>query len=178
MKRWFVSGLAALLMTVLLAEPNANAVPSPAARAHSGGNFGLGVSLVDPLGLSAKLFLTPNHALQWHVAWLPFHHRGGGISMDYLFHPVTLASGRYLNLVPYFGAGLGFAFWDHDRRSNHYDGRVGLYLRLLGGLAIHWKKVPLDTVLETGWTPFLIEEGPDDFGPAYWDLSIKVRYYF
>ena len=179
MNSWPSRLLAATLLALVLgttASP-AFALPSPRQRANTGGNFGIGLSLVDPLGLSAKLFLSPNHALQFHLAWMPFHHHGGGLTMDYLWHPATIASGREVALVPYIGIGFGFAVWDRDRRDT-YDARVGLMLRLLGGLALHWKRVPIDTVLETGWTPFLIESNPADFAPEHWDLSIKIRYYF
>jgi hypothetical protein len=51
-------------------------------------------------------------------------------------------------------------------------------LRVLVGLALHWQKVPLDTVLEGGWTPYVIETNPTEFGGAYADISLRIRYYF
>lgn len=149
------------------------AQPSPSKQVRGGGgNFGLGVTLAGPTGVSAKLFLAPNHALQFQLAWMPFYHHGAVVTFDYLWHPATLVSASVLNLVPYVGPGLGIAFWDHKDRGTE----SGLMLRVLGGLAIHWRKVPLDTVLELGWTPFFVFDR--DFGPAHWDVSLKVRYYF
>ena len=49
------------------------------------------------------------------------------------------------------------------------------------GLAFHWKKVPLDTVLEGAWSPFLPEivGGHGAYvGLDHGDVSFKVRYYF
>ncbi|MBW2734126.1 MAG: hypothetical protein JRH20_17190 [Deltaproteobacteria bacterium] len=159
--------------TLLGHVPEVSAQPSPSRRVSGGGgNFGLGVTLAGPTGISAKLFLAPQHALQFQLAWLPFYHHGMAFTFDYLWHPATLVTSSVLNLVPYVGPGLGIAFWD-DRHGTE----SGLMLRILGGLAIHWRKVPLDTVLELGWTPFLVFDN-NDFGPAHWDVSIKVRYYF
>ena len=41
------------------------------------------------------------------------------------------------------------------------------------GVYLHWVKVPIDTVAETGWSPYV---APWD--PFHGDFSIKVRYYF
>lgn len=160
---------------------NAQALPSPAKQmsSHGGGDFGMGISLGDPMGVSAKLFMHPNHALQWHFAWLPLHHGAGGVSMDYLFHPATIASApRILDLIPYLGVGFGFSLWGHGNNKN-YDGvSLGIMLRTLVGMAIHWKKIPLDTVFEGGWTPYIVETNPSGFSAGHGDISVKVRYYF
>jgi hypothetical protein len=181
-----ISVLLVALPLVCLAGSAANALPSPQRHSGRGGaaNLGVGVSLGDPMGASVKYFMSANHALQWHFAWLPLHHGAGGISMDYLFHPVTIASSAVVDLVPYFGGGFGFALWAHGRHYRRYypeyedDVHFGLMLRMLGGLALHWKRVPLDTVLEAGWTPFLLETRPNRFGGAHGDVSFKIRYYF
>ena len=98
--------------------------------------------------------------------------------MEYLWHPVTLASSRVLNLVPYFGGGAGIGLWSQGNRNQPSEFRFGIVLKILAGLAIHWKKVPLDTVLEMGWSPFLFKINPAEFGAGHGDVSIKVRYFF
>jgi hypothetical protein len=48
------------------------------------------------------------------------------------------------------------------------------------GLAFHWKPVPLDTVIEGAWSPFLVEATEDhaQVGLGHGDVSVKLRYYF
>lgn len=179
-RRGRLAALAGIVLLSSLAASEGLAIPSPKQRVKGGGgSFGLGLSLGDPMGLSAKYFMHPNHALQWHVAWLPLHHGSGGVSMDYLWHPVTIASAPVLNLVPYFGGGVGFGLWGRKGgRDEHDQVRFGLMLRALVGLAIHWKPVPLDTVIEGGWTPYVLETNPARFGAGHGDISFKIRYYF
>ena len=42
------------------------------------------------------------------------------------------------------------------------------------GLFFHWMKVPLDTVIEGGWSPYVVPP----WDPFHGDLSVKLRYYF
>lgn len=171
------AGVVAVLVLLVL-KNSAWGQISPPRRSGRGGNFGAGISLGDPTGASLKLFLNSHLALQWHVAWLPAHHGSGGATMDVLWHPATLASGPALDLVPYIGGGFGFGLWSHDHPRREGDVRFGFMLRFVAGLALHWRPAPLDTVFEAGWTPYVIETNPADFGPGHGDISVKVRYYF
>ena len=75
----------------------AEAAPTPGNKIRGrGGNFGLGVSLGDPMGLSLKYFLAANHALQGDLGWAPLHHGNGRLGMDYLWHPATFVSNSTL----------------------------------------------------------------------------------
>ena len=142
------------------------------------------------MGLSMKLFLHPNHALQWHLAWLPLHHGDGGVNMDYLWHPGTFVSNSVMDFLGYVGVGLGVACWarhaycgyhpgnyyyrDRYRNGCYRGGGAAMVLRApVLGLAFHWKAVPLDTAIEGAWSPYIVY--PD---LAHGDFSVKVRYYF
>jgi hypothetical protein len=176
-----------------LTLPNpAQAAPTPSQTIRGkGGNFGLGGSLGDPTGLSMKLFLHPNHALQWSVGWAPWHFGGGRLHMDYLWHPGAFTTNSVMSLVGYVGIGLGMLFWayrhgywcgsgnprwDYDRYCSRYgDGGVAMFLRVPAlGLAFHWQKVPLDTVIEAAWSPIVAPW----FGPQHADFLVAARYYF
>lgn len=153
----------------------ASAAPSPGTRlASRGGNTGVGLSLGDPMGLSIKHFFHPSHALQFHLAWLPLHLGDGGVLVDYLWTPGVFVSNSTLDFMPYIGIGVGVGFDDNQ---------AGLIVKPPLGLAFHWKDVPLDTVLEGTWSPYMIY-GPCSrdrdacFVAAAGDISIKVRYYF
>ena len=170
----------------------ASAAPTPNQKIKGkGGRIGVGLSLGDPMGASAKFFLHPNHALQFDLGWAPMHHGIGTLFGNYLWHPGTFVSNSTLDFLPYLGFGIGLGFWAghcygyYDRDSDRYRGRHGNYrgcgrggaammLRVPAlGLAIHWKKAPLDTVLEGAWSPFIVL--PD---LAHGDVSFKIRYYF
>ena len=152
----------------------AQAAPSPGNRiASRGGNTGVGLSIGDPMGLSIKHFFHPAHALQFHLAWLPLHLGDGGVGVDYLWTPGVFVSNSTLDFMPYFGLGVAIGF-----DSN----QAGLIVKAPLGLAIHWKEVPIDTVLEGAWSPYVIY-GPCAgrnacFVGAAGDISVKVRYYF
>ena len=169
----------------------AEAAPTPGNKlSGKGGNVGVGVSLGDPMGGTVKWFMRPNHALQFDLGWAPLHHGNGRLGGDYLWHPGTFVSNSTLDFLPYLGFGLGMMFWARHygaycrgRHGRDYryceDGRrggggVAMFLRApVLGLGFHWKKAPLDTMLEGSWAPYLIL--PD---LAHGDVSFKLRYYF
>lgn len=174
-----------------LLPDTAQAAPSPSQKMKSrGGNFGLGVTLGDPMGATAKVFLHPQHALQFDLGWAPLHHGAGDLTFTYLFHPATWASTSAFDFLGYLGIGIGFGlysdhhgFGGHGYHSGHGHGHTwfGFLARLPAlGLAFHWKKVPMDTVLEGGWSPFLVAgaNGRAWTDLAHGDVSIKARYYF
>lgn len=173
-------GLAALLAAVV--PTDAAAAPSPGKQFEGkGGRFGLGLSLGDPMGASAKLFLHPNHAVQFDLGWAPMHHGIGTLGADYLWHPATFVSNSVLDFLPYLGFGVKLGFWarycyggGHGRYRGCGRGGAAMLLRIPAlGLAIHWKQAPLDTVLEGAWSPFIVL--PD---LPHGDVSFKIRYYF
>ena len=175
-----VSSLAVAAASPALAAPT----PNQEIRGR-GGRVGVGVSLGDPMGGSVKVFLKPNHALQFDLGWAPLHHGDGRVGADYLWHPATLASNSTLDLVPYIGLGVGMGFWARrgrtfcrgSHRRGYCDGSGGGVAMLLRapivGLGIHWKGAPLDTMLEGSWAPYIVL--PD---LAHGDVSFKLRYYF
>jgi hypothetical protein len=63
----------------------------------------------------------------------------------------------------------------HGRYDRRYrGGGAGMFIRApILGLGIHWKKIPIDTVMEGSWSPYVIY--PD---LSHGDFSIKARYYF
>lgn len=174
--------------TAMLAA-EAEAAPTPGKQIRGrGGNFGAGLSLGDPMGLSIKYFMANNHALQGDLGWAPFHHGNGRLGLDYLWHPGTFVSNSTFDFVPYLGLGVGVAFWanryyyghghgrhrDHDGHNHNHGGGAGMFIRApILGLGFHWKKVPLDTMVEGSWSPYVVY--PD---LSHGDFSFKVRYYF
>ncbi len=169
-----------------------------AKTSSKGMRIGLGGGLGDPTGPSLKLFLAPAHALQFDFGWAPLHHGDGVLHANYLFHFPTFVSNSVMDFGMYLGAGLGLAFWSRyghygnhgygyygrgrdcdlpdGRRCNYRDGRDGgaaMIVRAPVGVFFHWMKVPIDTVIEGGWAPYVVY--PD---LPHGDFSVKVRYYF
>ncbi|MEM7154445.1 MAG: hypothetical protein AAF799_16480 [Myxococcota bacterium] len=182
--KWFGYTLAAGIgLATVGISTDAEAAPTPGNKIRGkGGNLGVGLSLGGPMGASLKYFMAPNHAIQADLGWAPFHHGHGRLGVDYLWHPGTFVSNSTMDFLPYLGIGLGMAFWAgrgyyHGR---HYDDRyrggggVGMFMRLpILGLGFHWKTVPLDTMVEGSWAPYLVY--PD---LPHGDFSFKIRYYF
>src|SRR5690606_38357331 len=85
----------------------AEAAPTPGNKIRGrGGNFGIGLSLGDPMGASMKYFMAANHAIQGDIGWAPLHHGHGRLGFDYLWHPGTFVSNSTIDLVPYLGLGI------------------------------------------------------------------------
>jgi len=167
----------------------AQAAPSPSQQVSGkGGDTGVGMTLGSPLGFSLKHFMGAPHALQWNVSWGILHHGNFRTDLSYLWHPATIAKSSVVDLVPYLGFGMGFGIWSWGRGwgyhgHRHHDGRttaVGILFRVPAlGLALHWQKVPLDTVIEGAWSPMIeIWEGGAGFGANHGDIFLGTRYYF
>jgi hypothetical protein len=95
------------------------ATPTDAEAANPNVRFGLGGSLGDPLGGSMKLFVHPQHALQFEFGWAPMHHGDGITHINYLFHFKPFVQHDVLDFGMYLGGGIGVAFW----RARYYDPR-------------------------------------------------------
>lgn len=185
----------ATFLVIVLGSSVAHAAPTASGRARLPENTpdrrtGFGVAIGSPMALSLKHFFSVRHALQAELGWYPLHHGGGGITLDYLWHSRVLGSNPDVDAVGYIGGGLGMVVWGQNTIAG-YDGplvggplngakaHAGLMVRVpVLGLAFHWERVPLDTCLEGGWAPLVIEGPKASFGPAHIIVGLKVRYYF
>jgi hypothetical protein len=128
------------------------------------------------------------------------HHGDGITHINYLFHFQPFVSNSVMDFGLYLGAGLGVIFWARRRyygrcydppgpddyecdgyyygrhyyRGDYYGrGGAALVVRPPVGLYFHWADVPIDTVVEAGWSPYVVH-----WDPWHGDFSMKVRYYF
>jgi hypothetical protein len=141
---------------------------------------GLGFSVGDPTGATAKAFLAPQHALQASLGFGPIHLGAGRGDLNYLFHSRPWGTG---NVKPrgYVGLGVGVAFW--DKRVGHLGPfgpdpedfeRVAFFFRApVLGMSFLFKKVPLEVFFETAYSPLV---GPP---VTFWnfDFALGVRYW-
>lgn len=166
----------ALVPATAVAQPESQ----PPKFGRKGKGVGVGISVGDPLGLSVKWFMRPQHALSGHLGYGLLHHGDGLLTVDYHWHTKPIGDSPIVDAMVYFGLGVGLGFWampgpaklqGHDQTSTR---GAALLLRVPAfGLAYHWTRVPLDTSLEIAWSPYIVL--PD---LRHLDASIKVRYFF
>jgi hypothetical protein len=141
--------------------------------------FGLGLMLGGPSGLAGKYFLDGGKtAVAFGVgAYYQFrHHHGTHVHADLLWHPALLAVTPSFTLPLYLG--LGGRFLDsHGWRDDQYDEHSHLGVRAPLGLAMDFRRVPLDAFLEFALVLDLFV-GHDDHPHSDFSGAIGVRYYF
>ena len=142
------------------------------ARAADKGTLGVGLILGEPTGVSFKLYLKDDQAIQGAAG---FAFIGGGLHVhaDYVFHPYILQNKDSFVLPFYFGPGV--------RLIDYRDGRDAAYLavglRAVAGLLFDFKAVPLDAFVEVaGVFEYGFKDG-EGFGLAL-NAAAGVRYYF
>jgi hypothetical protein len=150
--------------------------------------FGLGLEVGEPTGLTGKVFLSPRGALDFGVGYIYSHYYygdGGHVYLDYLAHPVSLASTPSFELPFYIGGGLRFWNFDYcDPMPNpdvcYRGSAVGIRIPL--GLALDFNNVPLDIFLQLVPTfDFLSGDYYDHFDDRNhfgFDVSAGIRFWF
>ena len=184
MKRTPLLAAVALVMTVAAVAPDAEARPRPQSgkRFESNKTFGLGLELGAPTGLTGKYFLSADRALQFGIGTI-YHWRdrdGVNVYLDYLWHPLSLASNPAFELPLYFG--IGGRIWavdDYRFRDDRYDNGVyGLGVHVPVGIAFDFNNVPLDIFIQLA---FVLDFYVGDYDrTVYGDVngSAGVRYWF
>lgn len=179
--------LLALSMIVGLAAMSntADARPRPAGGIRgksfeANKEFGLGLELGSPAGLSAKYFLSEDNALQFGLGWYNGYYRdffGFHLYMDYLWHPVSLVSASAFELPLFVGVGGQFLSFEDRRDRDIYDEGFGFGVRVPVGIAFDFNNVPLDIFLQVVPTLHFYSRYEDRAG--FWiSGSIGIRYWF
>lgn len=141
--------------------------------APEGKQFGFGIILGDPTGGTAKLWLTRDNALAFHLGSSYFGRPRIGV--DYLWHFDAFTS-DIVNLYAGPGGVIGFGkggggYWYKDRFIRTRD-EAGLGGRAIFGVNVIPRRTPLEIFVELG---VLIAFVPD-FGSAA-DAAIGIRFY-
>ena len=156
----------------VMATPSFADSDEESSRAADKGTFGLGVILGEPTGISAKLYLQDDQAIQAAVgsAFL-----GGGLQLhvDYVFHPYILQTRESFVLPVYLGPGARLISYSDGRDSRYF----ALGARGVGGLLFDFSEIPLDAFVEVA---VVFEFGFRD-GKGF-DVTLNAgagaRYYF
>lgn len=138
------------------------------------GALGVGIIIGEPTGVSAKLYLRDDQAIQ---AALAVSSVVGGFQVhaDYLLHPFILEERDEFTLPAYVGAGVSLL--QHGGEDD--DFRVGV--RAVAGLLFDFKEVPLDVFAEVAgvgqYTFGSDSDSVNGLGVAL-NGGIGARYYF
>ena len=138
-------------------------------------NFGFGIILGDPTGLTLKYWTQRDNALVFDVGASYFG--SPRIGVDYLWHFDAFRS-RVAKLYAGFGGvlgigeGKGFYYTEHHGFYFRSDNSVGLGARGVFGLNVVPERSPLEFFLEVG---LLVGLSPD-FGSAG-DVGLGMRFY-
>jgi len=136
------------------------------------GTLGVGIILGEPTGITAKLYLKDDQAIQ---AAIGSAFIGGGLQLhaDYVFHPYILQTRSSFVLPVYVGPGIRLIDYSNGRD----DSSFAIGARLVGGLLFDFKEVPLDAFIEAAGV--LEYEFKDGRGVAIrLNAGAGVRYYF
>ena len=140
--------------------------------APEGKTFGFGIILGDPTGGTAKLWLTRDNALAFHLGASFFG--SPRIGVDYLWHFDAFNS-NIVNLYAgpggVIGFGEGHGFW-YKKKFIRTGNEIGIGGRAMFGINVVPQRTPLEIFVELG---VLIAFIPD-FGSAA-DAAIGVRFY-
>jgi hypothetical protein len=137
------------------------------------GTFGVGLILGEPTGVTAKLCLADDQAIQAAVGTALI---GGGLQVhaDYVFHPFILQTRDAFSLPFYVGPGVRVIDYLGGRGERDY---FALGLRGVAGIAIDFNEIPLDAFIEVaGVFEYEFQSG-DGFQPAL-NAGAGARYYF
>jgi len=162
--------LAAIALAALVAVPSAAAADSV-----EKGAFGVGLVLGEPTGITAKLYLDDDTAVQAAVGSAFI---GGGLQAhaDFVWHPWLLEERDSFALPVYVGPGVRLIQYDQGDGGDDY---FAIGVRGVGGILFDFKEVPIDAfaeiagVLETQFGG----EDADAIGVAL-NAGVGARYYF
>src|SRR3569623_1050781 len=140
--RGVVLAVLALSSTPAIADDEA---PSGAqGRPAEKGTLGVGIILGEPTGITAKLYLKDDQAIQ-AAAGASFVANGLQVDADYVFHPWILQDKDTFVLPVYVGPGVRFIDYSGGSQSSSH---FAAGLRAVGGMLFDFKEVPLDAFIE------------------------------
>ena len=125
--------------------------------------FGAGIIIGELTGLSGKLWLTKETALDGAVAWSFGGQDNFYLHSDYLFHRFNLIAQEQINLPVHFGLGGRVRLGKKDR----------LGFRGVVGLSYYVQKLPMDIFIEVAPIFDLLPSTDFDL-----NAGIGVRYFF
>ena len=152
-------------------------LPNSKLIAGDGGNFGAGIIIGEPTGLSFKYWLDSknSNAIDGALAWSIDNDKFFQIHANYLFHNYRIFKVKRGKLGFYFGGGIRIKLRNNDNNfddnNDKNDSKVGIRIPL--GLNYMFSGVPIDVFLEI--VPVMDIIPSTEFG---FNGSIGARYFF
>jgi hypothetical protein len=128
-------------------------------------NFGVGIILGEPTGLSGKYWVSAENAFDAALAYSFMEdNKSFSFHADYLYHLYGITD-RHYKMPLYYGFGIRF------RVRENKDNSFGV--RGVMGLLVYLKEVPVDIFFEAAPAFRLLPDTNIDF-----DIAIGARYFF
>lgn len=146
---------------------------SISAQSSGGKEFGFGIVLGEPTGVTAKLWTQPGNAFVFVLGASYFG--SPRIGVDYLWHFDAFHSDiakLYAGPGAVLGIGEASGFWYKDNRKFDKGDDSGLGIRGVFGVNVIPRETPLEIFFEIGTLVGVIPE----FGAAI-DAAIGIRFY-
>jgi len=164
----------ALFVTIFPSRAEARPRPTGGTPFTANKTFGFGIMVGEPTGLTAKYYLGPSTALDFALGEFDRFRDDDdlGAHVDFLWHPLSLATADPFVVPLYFGIGGRLVADNNDGNDDDPD----LGVRVPVGVALDFNRVPIDVFFELAVIVELINDpGEDDVDL---DAAIGVRYYF
>lgn len=168
------------LLLCLLAGTVAFSTAMPTARAEGpGGDFGLGLIIGSPTGVSGKFYFDEQTAIDFAVGAALVGGSGVHAHADFLWHPWVLVRESSFNLGVFLG--VGARVLSHNRNNRGDDIHIGARGPI--GIVFDFNKggVPLDAFVEVAAVLDIITstDGNDEDTVGFTlNGGIGARYYF
>ena len=145
------------------------------------GQFGAGLELGAPTGITAKLFVTPNQAIDFGLGDLYHNYYVGADGLhlyaDYLWHPLSLADVEAFKLPFYIGVGGRAWFFNENCGANDCGASI-IGVRVPIGISFDFNNVPLDVFLQVVPTLDFYHDYPNRTIDLDVDFSVGIRFWF
>lgn len=170
MKKWKSLVVAVALMVA--------STLSSTAQGPKGRDFGFGIVLGDPLGLTLKYWASNENA--WQASIGASYFGAPRIQVDYLWH-LNVFKSDVVKLLAGPGAGIGFGrqgsgLWYKERGDKYWyyreNDNFGFGVRVITGINIIPRNTPIEIFLELGPNIGIYP----DFGVGL-DAGIGIRFY-
>ena len=173
-----VVGIALAALAVSTTATSVDAAPNRASAFRADKQFGLGIMLGAPSGLSGKYFLDSKHAIDFGVGAIGYYRGRDGLHLhlDYLIHPFSITNNPTFDLPLYFGIGGRLFNFDDNDNNDDRDG-LALGVRAPLGVAFDFNRVPLDVFVELALVADIFVGYNDDFGIDV-NGAVGIRYWF
>ena len=174
-----------IAIAVLACVSVADARPRPhgfgGKRFDANKQFGLGLELGEPTGITGKLFVAPDQALDFGLGDIYHHYYGGdGLHLyaDYLWHPTVLTETEAFELPFYVGVGGRVWFFDYACPGGTCSGAEAFGIRVPVGISFDFNNVPLDIFIQAVPTLDFFRDYRTHDVYLDIDFSVGIRYWF